>query len=224
MKGPAALQAGTITVSGHGWAEGPPDLAAVTLGVECRNSSVDAAFSAAGASLAAVSAALRRAGVPDGDLQSTGLTVRADLVWRDGGGQQVAGYIAAGTLAARLRDLQSVPAVLSAAIEAGGDDIRLHSLQLAVADPAALRNRAQAAAWEDAVRSASQFAALAGATLGRVVTVLEQPTAGGPVPMAGLQRTSSAEGMPLEAGSCREEAAVTVCWELAQSAQGAWRP
>lgn len=216
MNGPAAVQAGTITVSGHGWAEGPPDLAALTLGVECRDSSVDSAFSAAGASLAAVSAALRGAGVAGGDLQSTGLTVRADLVWREGGSQEVAGYVAAGTLAARLRDPQSVPAVLAAAVAAGSNDVRLNTLQLIVENAAALREGARAAAWEDALRSARQLADLAGATLGKVVSVAEQPTAGGPAPLAGLQRVSSAEGMPLEAGSCREQVSVTACWELLQ--------
>lgn len=215
MSGHGSLQPGTVTVSGRGWAEDPPDLATVSVGVECRSSSVDTALSAAGGALAAISAALRGGGVADSDLQSSGLTVRADLIWRDGEGQQVAGYIAAATLAARLRELQSVPAVLSAAVAAGGDDVRLNNLQLAVEDTAALRERARAAAWEDAARSASQLAALAGATLGRVVSVAEEATAGGPVPLAGLQRMSATEGMPLEPGLSREEAAVTVCWELA---------
>lgn len=214
MIGRSSTQPGTITVSGHGWAEGAPDLACVTLGVECRNGSVDGAFSAAGGALAAVSAALRGGGVADSDLQSSGLTVRADLVWRDGEGQQVAGYVAAATLTARLRDLHAAPALLAAAVTAGGNDARLNNLQLTVEDPAPLREQARAAAWEDAVHSASQFAALADATLGKVASVSEQPTSGGPVPLAGLQRVSAAEGMPLEPGRCREEAAVTVCWEL----------
>lgn len=214
MSGHGPIQPGTITVAGRGWAEGTPDLACVTLGVECRSGSLDTAFSAAGGALAAVSDALRGGGVTDSDLQSSGLTVRADLVWRDGEGQQVAGYVAAATLTARLRNLPAAPAVLAAAVTAGGNDARLNNLQLAVEDPASLRERARAAAWEDAARSASQFAALANATLGRVVSVSEQPTAGGPIPLAGLQRVSAAEGIPLEPGHCSEEAAITVSWEL----------
>lgn len=214
MSGHSPMQPGTITVSGHGWAEGAPDLACVILGVECRSGSVDAAYSAAGGALAAVSDALRGGGLTDSDLQSSGLTVRADLVWRDGEGQQVAGYVAAATLTARLRNLHAAPALLAAAVTAGGNDARLNNLQLAVEDPASLRERARAAAWGDAVRSANQLAALADATLGRVVSVSEQPTAGGPSPLADLQRVSAAEGMPLEPGRCREEAAVTVCWDL----------
>lgn len=214
MSGHSPMQPGTITVSGHGWAEGAPDLTFVTLGVECRNHSVDGAFSAAGGALAAVSDALRGGGVADSDLQSSGLTVRADLMWRDGEGQQVAGYVAAATLTARLRNLHAAPALLAAAVTAGGNNARLNNLQLAVEDPASLRERARAAAWEDAARSANQLAALANATLGSVVSVSEQPTAGGPAPLAGLQRVSAAESMPLEPGRCREEAAVTVCWEL----------
>ncbi|MFP5313245.1 MAG: SIMPL domain-containing protein, partial [Actinomycetes bacterium] len=65
-----------------------------------------------------------------------------------------------------------------------------------------------------ALQAAGQYAALASATLGRVLSVRDQQPASGPVPAAGLQRVSATEAMPVEPGSTRVDAAVTATWEL----------
>jgi uncharacterized protein YggE len=124
------------------------------------------------------------------------------------------GYVAGGSLAVRLRDVDNAPAAISAAVESGGDDVRLESLQLVLSDDSAVRALAREAAWQDAVRAAAQFASLASATLGRVLSVTDLRAAPGPVPVAGLQRASAVEGLPVESGRNRVEACVTVTWEL----------
>ena len=63
---------------------------------------------------------------------------------------------------------------------AGGNDVRLNGLDLGFADPAAVMARAREAAWQDALAAATQFAALAGAELGPVVSVPQQPGPPGP--------------------------------------------
>jgi hypothetical protein len=206
--------AGTVTVTGTGWAEAAPDLMLVSAGVECRATSVEEAYAGAAEGMAAVAAALRSRGVAAADIQSAGLSVRADLAWRDGEGQKLVGYVAAGSLNVRLRDLGRASATVSEAIRAGGDTARLNSLQLVLSDDSAVRTEARDAAWRDAFRTAGQYAALASASLGRVLSVTEQRPGGAPVPVAGLQRASTTESMPIEAGQSRVEAAVTVTWEL----------
>jgi uncharacterized protein YggE len=206
--------AGTVTVTGTGWAEAAPDLMLVSIGVECRAGSVDAAYAAAGEALAAVIAAFRSAGVAAADTRTTGLTVRTDLVWREGEGQQVAGYIAASTLGVRLRDLASASGIISEAVQAGGNDVRLNSLQLTLSDDSSVREQARVAAWQDALQAAGQYAALASATLGPVVSVTEHNPAQGPVPLAGIQRASAVESLAIEPGESRVETAVTVVWKL----------
>ncbi|SLJ92796.1 hypothetical protein SAMN06272721_101502 [Arthrobacter sp. P2b] len=206
--------AGTVTVTGTGWAEAAPDLMLVSIGVECRAASVEASYSGAGEALAAVIAVFRSAGVAAADTRTTGLTVRADLVWREGEGQQVAGYVAGSTLSIRLRNLASASGTISEAVRAGGNDARLNGLQLTLSDDSAVREQARAAAWQDALRAAAQFAALASATLGPVVSVTEHHPAQGPVPLAGIQRASAVESLAIEPGESRVETAVTVVWEL----------
>ena len=211
---PAPVRGGSVTVTGSGWAEATPDVAVVSIGVECRRESVEAAYSAAGSALADVTAAFRGHGVAPADLRTAGLNVRADLVWREGEGQRVAGYVAASTLAVQLRDVAAASRMISDATAAGGNDVRLNGLSFSISDPSAVKVRARAAAWEDARAAAEQYAALASATLGNVLSVAEVPAAQGPVPVAGIQRMAAAESLSVEPGESRVDAAVTVVWEL----------
>jgi uncharacterized protein YggE len=204
----------TITVSGSGRAEAAPDLLTISLGVECRRDTVGAAYADAGAASAAVSNSLRQHGVGDADIRTSGLNVRADLAWHEGEGQRVAGYIASSMLTVRLRELAAASAAISAVVDAGGNDVRLNGLELGFSDEAAVKARAREAAWKDALRSAEQFASLAAARLGAVVSVSEGPDLPSPVPLAGIQRAVSAEGLTVEAGETSVSAGVTVVWEL----------
>lgn len=206
--------AGTVTVTGTGWAEAAPDVMLVSVGVECRDRSVDAAYSAAGAALAAVTDVFRSRGVAAADIRTTGLAVRADLVWREGEGQQVAGYIAASTLSVRLLDVGTASGMIADAVRAGGDKVRLNNLQLTLSNDFAVREQARAAAWQDALQAARQFAGLASATLGQVVSLTEHSPGQGPVPLAGIQRASAVESIAIEPGESRVDSAVTVVWEL----------
>ncbi|MDR6416336.1 SIMPL domain-containing protein [Pseudarthrobacter sulfonivorans] len=204
----------TITVTGTGTAEAPPDLLTVSVGVECRRASVGAAYADAGTTSAAVSGALRQHGLADTDIRTSGLNVRPELVWRDGEGQHVAGYVASSVLTVRVRQMASASTVIAAVVEAGGDDVRLNGLELGFADESAVMARAREAAWQDAAAAAEQFASLASARLGAVVSVAEQPLPSGPIPVARLERAVATDAISVEAGHASLGASVTVVWEL----------
>ena len=210
------VDTGTVTVTGTGWAESAPDLMLVSIGVECRAESVSEACRTAGKDLAAVGSVLRSRGVAPDDIRSAGLSVRADLAWRDGEGQRLVGYVASSSLAVRLRDFGSASVAVSDAVRAAGNNVRLNNLQLVLSDDSAVRVQARDAAWQDALSSAGQYAALASASLGRVLSVTDQHPAPGPVPLAGLQRASATEGPSVEPGANRVEATVTATWALEQ--------
>jgi uncharacterized protein YggE len=205
---------GTVSVTAIGSAEAAPDLLVVSVGVECRADSVEAAYSRAGTSSEAVTSAFRRQGVEGADIRTTGLNVRADLVWREGEGQRVTGYVAASTLTVRLRALDSASAAISDAVDAGGNDVRLNGLELTFNDDAAVRARAREAAWLDALRTAQQYAQLASARLGRVLSVADNIPVNSPVPVARMQRAASVESVAVEAGDSVVTAAISVVWEL----------
>jgi uncharacterized protein YggE len=204
----------TITVTGAGTAEAVPDLLTVSIGVECRREDVGAAYAAAGRAAAGISAVLREHGVGDQDMTTSGLNVRADVVWKEGQGQTVTGYVASSVLAVRLRDVAGSSEVIAGAVAAGGNDVRLNGLDLGFADPDAVMERAREAAWRDALATATQFAALAGAELGPVASVTQQPGAVAPIPVAKMQRAVSADAAGIEAGQSSVSATVGVVWEL----------
>ena len=204
----------TITVTGTGSAEAPPDLLTISVGVECRRDSVGAAYAAAGTASAAASGVLRRHGVGDADIRTSGLNVRPELIWRDGEGQKVAGYVASSMLTVRLRRMGAAPTVIADLVEAGGDDVRLNGLELGFTDESAVMAQAREAAWRDAAAAAEQFASLASSRLGAVVSVAEHPLPSGPVPVARLERAVATDAMGVEAGHSSVGASVTVVWEL----------
>jgi len=204
----------TITVTGTGTAEAPPDLLTISVGVECRRDSVGTAYADAGKASGAVSGSLRRHGVADADIRTSGLNVRPEVVWRDGGGQQVTGYVASSVLTVRLRQVSTASRVIAAAVDAGGDDVRLNGLELGFSDESAIASVAREAAWQDAAARAEQFASLASARLGAVISIAEHPDAPGPIPVARIQRAAATEAISVEAGHASISASVTVVWEL----------
>jgi uncharacterized protein YggE len=204
----------TIAVTGAGSAEDAPDLLTLSIGVECRRDTVGSAYGDAGRTLAAITAALRNHGVDSRDITTSGLNVRAELNWQESRGQTVSGYLAAGTLSVRIRALAGSAQIIAAAVAAGGDDVRLNGLELSFADPATVTARAREAAWADALATARQFASLAGATLGKVVSLTQQPGSPAPIPMARIQRAAAAEPLTVEAGESSVSATVAVVWEL----------
>ena len=167
----------TITVTGTGAAEAPPDLLTISVGVECRRASVGSAYADAGTASAAMAEALRQNGVAGtADHRTSGLNVRPELIWREGEGQRVAGYVASSMLTVRVRRVAAASAVIAAVVDAGGYDVRLNGLEFGFADESAVLARAREAAWQDAVAAAEKFASLASAHWARWCPSLSTPS------------------------------------------------
>lgn len=204
----------TISVTGTGTAEAAPDLLTLSIGVDCHRQDVAAAYGDAGRLSGQISAVFREFGVGAADISTTGLNVRADLVWQEGHGQTVTGYIASSILQVRLRDFERSGDAIAAAVEAGGNDVRLNGLERGFTDPAGIRARAQEAAWKDALAAGQQYAALSGTVLGRVVSLTQQPSSSIPIPVAKMERAMAADSLTVEAGETSVNAQVHVVWEL----------
>jgi uncharacterized protein YggE len=204
----------SISVTGSATAEAAPDLLTLSLGVECRRPGVDAAYRDAARASSAITAVLRDHGVGNRDITTSGLNVRAEVSWQEGRGQIVSGYLASSMLTVRLRDLAASSGLIAAAVGAAGDEARLNGLELGFTDPASVEARAREAAWNNARAAAEHFAALAGARLGKVISVTQQPGTAPPLPLAAMQRAVASEPLTVEAGSAGITAAVGVVWEL----------
>jgi uncharacterized protein YggE len=210
----------SISVSGAGTAEAAPDLLTLLVGVECRRENVGDAYGDAGRVCAAVTAALRDGGVDSRDISTSGLNVRAEVNWQEGRGQTVSGYLASSVLRVRIRELAASARIIAETVAAGGNDVRLNGLELGFADPAAVTARAREAAWADALAAAEQLASLAGARLGKVLSIAQQPGYPAPIPVARMQRAVATDSLTVEAGESGISATVDVVWELLDYVRG----
>ncbi|NUP74800.1 MAG: SIMPL domain-containing protein, partial [Sinomonas sp.] len=206
----------TLTVTGSGSVRAVPDAAVVRLGVEVRADGLPAAYEGAARAAQRVVDAALAAGIPRADIATSGLSVRSETVWKEGGAQEIVGYAASSALTVTSRELGRTPELLDAVVRAGGDALRVHGLGLEVSDPAAARAAAQEAAFDDARAAAARLARLAGRTLGdaRRIDVGGPAAPGVPIPMVRAAFASTGESMPVEAGETEVHASVTVEWRL----------
>lgn len=204
---------GSITVTGRGSAHREADVLTLAIGIEARRASVKEAYSAGADAASAVLGVLRQRGVDGADAASSGLNVQAETSWREGAGNLVTGYLVSSTVTVRLVYRSGAEDIIAAVVSTGGDDVRLHSLEPAVSDPASGAAQARALAWADALAKAGHYAALAGRSLGQAQHIGEgEPSSGGTVPL--MARTSGVAALPLQPGQSAIEATITVQWEL----------
>ncbi|MCB0064061.1 MAG: SIMPL domain-containing protein [Caldilineaceae bacterium] len=167
-----ATTPGTITVVGEGTVRIKPDIARVQIGVEVMMSSVKEASEANKATLEAVLTALQEQGIAEEDIQTSGFNVYAERFGPNGPlpDDQV-NYRVSNNVAVTVRDLDTLGAVLDAAIEAGANNI--YGVEFSLDDTSPIESEARASAVADALAKAEDLAELTGTTVGNVVSISE---------------------------------------------------
>lgn len=203
-----------ITVTGEGVVQAVPDLATIALGVTTQGATAAEAMDANSAALAKVIARLKAAGIEDRDLQTQNLSLNPNwsATTPDGSAQVITGYTANNMLSVRVRDLAKLGAVLDAAVGDGANT--LNGLSFDLAQPRPAEDAARKAATEDARARAELLAAAAGVKLGRVLSISESQSYGGPMPVA--YKADAAMAVPVQAGEVGVQASVTITYELQQ--------
>jgi len=197
-----------ITVSGVGRVSGTPDDLRLDVGVSTRGRTVSDALRSANSAAAAVQKSLRDNGVAARDLKTTGVSIQPDYsTTKDG--NRPDGFLAVENLTASLRDLDRAGDVISNAVAAGGDAVRVNSVSLDLDDSGALISSARTRAFDDAKAKAEQYANAAGRLLGPVVSIDESVAGSSPRVFDGAYvAQSAASAVPIQTGS--QDVAVTV--------------
>ena len=208
-----------ISVSGHGEAEGKPDVARVTLGVETREKVASEATEKANQQMTSILAALRQNGVPDQDIRTQNFSInfepepdppgpypaeaeaRPAPAGKPGSTEAAAPgprgfYRVSNTVVVTVRKLDALGALLGAATAAGANNV--WGVQFDIEDPAKLEAEARDEAMAEARSRAEQLARLAGVTLGRVVSVGD--SGGGVNRSDGYGYSMKAANVPVESG------------------------
>jgi uncharacterized protein YggE len=200
-----------LTVTGEGRIEVTPDMALVTIGVRTQAKTAQAALAANSERMAAVLAQLRAAGIAPRDLQTGSLSLGPRYEYHDNRAPRLVGFEASNEVTARVRALDSLGAVLDAAVADGANV--LGGLTFTLADPGPARDAALAGAVREARRKAEIMAGAAGVALGPVVSIAEAGGFAPPLPMPRMAMEAAA--VPIEAGEIAYAASVTVVWALA---------
>jgi uncharacterized protein len=186
-----------ISVGGHGEAQGKPDVARITIGVETRARSAAEATDQANQQMGGVIAALRQGGVADADIRTQNFSINFEQqpepypppnpVPAPAGTKSAAAapaadvpkgfYRVSNQVLVTVRQLDKLGALLGAVTGAGANNI--WGIQFEIENPAPLEAEARQKAMVEAKGRAEQLAQLAGVKLGRVVSV--STSGGGPV-------------------------------------------
>ncbi len=217
---PAATtgQARTLVMTGTGRTLGVPDELSFSLSVGVLRSDLKTALAAANATMNRELAALDRLGVRRTDVQTTGLQMNAVYDYHSYGPPTLRGYHVGERAEVLVRDLAKGGSAVSAAVAAGGNDVRVGSIGLRIADPESLLAKSRAAAVAEATAKANQYAVATGQTLGSVVSLKEvHATTVAPQPLRFSADSAQAlkGALPIRAGRDKLAVTVRIVWSFA---------
>ena len=212
-----------VWVSGSGEVTVTPDIANLRLGIQAQEASVAEAQTKASEAMDEIMKALTDSGVMEKDIQTQYFSIRQRTKWdREKEEEIITGYQVTNMVVAKIRDIDKVGAVIDAVVKAGGDLVRIDSIDFSVDDPSVYYEEAREKAMADAKARADHLAELAGVTLGKPTYVSEgvqQPIykrvyyeqAGAPVPAP-----APAPPPPISLGEMKVSITVQVGYSILQ--------
>jgi uncharacterized protein YggE len=201
----------TLVTTGTGRTVGVPDEVSFSLSVGLVRADLSTALADANTTMDRVLAALDRLGVRTADVQTTGLNMNAVYDYHSYGPPTLRGYRVGQQAQVLVRDLATGGKAVTAAVRAGGNDVRVGDIGLRIADTESLVAQSRDAAVKQATAEAQQYADATGQSLGPVLSLREvhaSPLAPQTLHFERAALDSVAGALPIRAG--RDKLAVTV--------------
>ncbi len=209
-----------VSMVGTGEASAVPDQVSFTLSATARRLDLDDALAATSATTRRVLAELGDHGVERADVQTTGLSMHPEYEYHAYAPPTLVGYRVTQRATVKVDELAKGGPAISAAVEVGGNGVRVSGIRLGIGDPEEMLKKARDAAVESATAKAEQYAAATGQALGDVVSIRE---VGGQAqrsqPQAALRSLSYAtadlaKALPIRAGKDDLEVRIQVVWAI----------
>lgn len=218
-EGGPGMMSQTVTVGGTGRATVAPDRFTFSVGVQTVGDTVDEAVSENNRRVAAVIAALKKAGAADADIQTSNFNIWPQQDYQEGRLPRILGYQVSNNISVRSTKVDTAGKLLGVAIGAGVNTSS--GISFEVADPSRGRDEGLRKAFEDARAKAALLAQAAGRNLGPAILISEgvarvpQPYPVDQRAMAMEARVGNVAGdVPVEAGTQERTYSVTVTFEL----------
>ncbi len=215
---PPAKSQRVVAMVGEGEATAVPDQMSFALSVSTKRLELDEALASSSRTLRRVLGVLEQHGVEARDVQTTGLSMYPEYAYHSYAPPTLTGYRVTQRAKVEIDELEVGGRAVAAAIDAGGNGVRVRDIRLQVGDPEAVLEKARDAAVEAATAKAEQYAAATDQELGDVVTIRE---VGGPAaqrrsPLAGVAYQSAdlsrATSLPVRAGKDDLRVRIEVVW------------
>ena len=207
--------AGTrLDINASGSVTRVPDIAVISAGVVTRSTTAGGAIRDAAARMERVRAELRKAGIPDKDIQTSNISLNPDYVYENNQPPKLTGYNASNQLSVRFRNIADAGKILDALVAVGANQI--NGPNLMVDHPEAALDEARAKAIAAGRARADLYARSLGLRVVRVVSVSESggyaPPPPMPMMMARGERDSSST--QIDPGEQKLEVNVAMTFEL----------
>jgi len=160
-----------LSVSASAEASRVPDIANVSAGVVTQAADADAAMQANSSQMQKVMAAIRKAGIAERDVQTTGVNVHPQYDYRDNAPPRITGYQATNTVSIKVRDIGDLGDVLDGLVASGANQV--HGPSFDIDDKDAVYDEARRAALEKAQARATMYADALGMRVRRIASISE---------------------------------------------------
>jgi uncharacterized protein YggE len=215
--GPGSMfQATTLAISADGQSKITPDQATITLGVQVTDATAQAAMRDDAARMTGVMAALRSAGVPDKDVQTSNISLQAQYTYVQNQPPKLTGYQASNDVTITVEDLTKLGPVIDAVTASGANQV--NGISFALKDPTAAEDQARLAAVKALEAKAALYAEATGYHIVRLVNLTEgAPEESSPIrPMVMADIRAPAPATPVSSGQLTVDVTVTAVYELAR--------
>lgn len=206
----------SLNLSATGEVKVAPDQATVTFGVVTEAATAQEAMQANARQMAQVVASLRRAGLSERDIQTSGLNLSAQYDYRENESPKLRGYQASNRVTVTIRDLTKTGTTVDAVVSAGVNQI--DGISFGLQNPKAAEDQARRLAVQALQAKAALYSQALGVPLGGIRSLTE---AGGysaqPSPRMYARAASvMAEATPIEAGELTVQIEITGVYDLAR--------
>ncbi|MFC3713531.1 SIMPL domain-containing protein [Sphingoaurantiacus capsulatus] len=207
----------TLAVAAEGKVERAPDVADLSAGVMTQSKTASEAMRFNANKMTAVVAALKRAGIADRDIQTSGINLSPQYMYRENQPPLLTGYQASNNVSVRVRDIANMGKTIDALVAQGSNQINGPTFRLDKPEPAL--DEARVAAMTKARQRAELYAKAAGLRVKRILQISEgSAVTPPPYPVPVMRAQAMAEmkdaSTPVAAGEVELSVTVNVVFEL----------
>jgi uncharacterized protein YggE len=210
---PVPADATLLSVSAQGEASATPDIATLSAGVVTQAPDAQAASRANAEQMARVMAAVRKAGIAERDVQTSGVSLHPQYRHSENSEPVITGYQATNTVNVKVRDIDRLGEVMDALVASGANQV--HGPGFEIDEPESVRDDARRQALDKARARADMYAAALGLRVRRIVSISEGGGFSPPVPMMAMARAEAADAStPIAPGESTLAVNLDVVFEL----------